>query len=225
MKSKVSPIGETLLRKIDKIETEQLAFLSLFVFLLLTTFMTMMDLVSFNRLTSILSGEEVWDFFGADNNDDGIPMYRALFLVEPEQDAVIPKLNRLSFVVVIGQIVHMTNVRLLEYKAEKILKWKKGLLMGGIGLYLLFFLWMQGNKYEIAWVLAIQFFMLAYLGLSFTIIFAVSHIALSKDNTIGDQIASVESATESQNTEDESENQRAKNDRQEKKPRIRSPRN
>lgn len=213
MNSDNKSIPKTLYERIEEIETEQLALLSLFVFVLFTTFVTMTSLVSFDRLVTILSGGEVWNGGVADNDDDARRIYRAIFPVEPEQAMIIPKLSRLAFVVVIGQVVHKTNQRLAEYAKE--------LSLLGIIFYLVLLFLIQSRTYQIAWVLAAQFFMLAYYGASFTFV-ALPSLSFSSATPNPDQ--QVEDS-ETRNARNKSGNGRTSDRSRERRPRIRNPRN
>lgn len=195
--------GDSLLKTarkgIGEIEPNQIELLSLFVFVLFTTFVTMMSLVSLDRLVEILTGAEVWNGGVADNDGDGFPMYRAIFPVEPEQAMIIPKLGRLAFVVVIGQIINTTNQKVAEYG-----EYGKSLSLIGIGFYLLLFFLIQGKTYEVVWVLSVQFFTLAYYSLTVPVGLALTKLVrVWDDSTKQDQ----------------------KKRLYEKRPRIRNPRN
>ncbi|WP_135824662.1 hypothetical protein [Halorussus ruber] len=212
MASGSKSVKRTVSDRIDGVETEQLALLSLFVFVLLTTFVTMTSLVSFDRLVTILSGAEVWNGGVADNDGDARRIYRAIFPVEPEQAMIIPKLSRLAFVVVIGQIVHRTNQRLAEHA--------KGLSMFGIALYLALLFSIQNRRYEIAWVLAVQFFLLGYYGASFAFVALRSLPFLS---AIPGPAQHTENSERGDEGNDSSREERT-DDSRERRPRIRNPR-
>lgn len=181
---------------IDEIQIETLELLSLFVFVLLTTLVAMLNVISPDQLISVLLELDLdTGSFGQDVDDSGeFQRYRGIFPVESDEGMVIPRLNRLAFIVVVGEIVNMANQKAVEYSKYSSLV--------GVTVYCLLLFLVLGESYSLAWILSIQFLVLVAYS------FAVGWI-IAKRVWLSERNKSVDSD----------------DDTGEKRPRIRNPRN
>lgn len=155
---------------LDRVDDELINNFSLLVFVLITAVVTILDISDLSRMTWLLSGER--GYIGGEAINDQ-STNTAIFQRDTVRNAVIPFLSKIAFVLVIGEVLYLTNKRLVKFSRPA----------SALAVLTYTILLFQASMrfYPILWILSAQVTLLViYCGL-FTLVIPFQAIYKSRD--------------------------------------------
>jgi hypothetical protein len=151
---------ERVRRRLARIDTALLNNVNLLVFVLLTTAVAVVDIADLSRIVWLFTGERGYTG-GSAFNDRG-PLYSGVFQEEFRSFTQLPFVANISFLIVIGEILFLSNRRLLDQS-------RVGAVVA-LGVYVVLLSIASTRYYPIIWILSAQVCLLILQGGLFSLV-------------------------------------------------------